>query len=160
MIAAALSIVLWTGGCAEPPLRSAPRTTLPGSADVRSIGPTAARVARSMVGTPYRHGGDTPAGFDCSGLVRYSFARAGLAGLPHSVRALARLAHPVPIDSIHAGDLLFFSGAWLKKKSHVGIYLGNRRFVHAPSSGKSVEVVSFDDVYWGPRVHEAGRLTP
>jgi cell wall-associated NlpC family hydrolase len=159
MIAALLFTALWTGGCIQPPRRSATEATLPRSSESRSIGPTAAGVARSMVGAPYRYGGNTPSGFDCSGLVRYSFARAGRPGLPHSVRGLAELARPVPIDSIEAGDLLFFSLGWLKKKSHVGIYLGDRRFVHAPSSGKSVEIVSFDHVYWGPRVEVAGRLT-
>lgn len=143
----------------QPPQRPEPAATRPGPAETRSIGRTAARIARSMVGAPYRYGGDSPAGFDCSGLVRYSFARAGRPGLPHSVRGLVELARPVPIDSIEPGDLLFFSGSWLGKKSHVAIYLGERRFVHAPSSGKSVEIVSFDHVYWGPRVEVAGRLS-
>ena len=109
------------------------------------------------MGAPYRYGGASVDGFDCSGLVVYSFARAGRPGLPHSVRRLDALARPVAIDALEVGDLLFFrlSGT---KTSHVGIYLGDRRFVHAPSSGKSVEIVRFDHVYWGPRIALAGRL--
>ncbi len=159
MTAAVLMAVLWCGGCIQQPRRPAPEPATAQSSESRSIGPAAAYVAQSMVGSPYRYGGETPSGFDCSGLVRYSFARAGRPGLPHSVGGLANLTHPVPIDSLEAGDLLFFSLSWLRKKSHVGIYLGDRRFVHAPSSGKSVEVVSFDHVYWGPRIQVARRVT-
>jgi cell wall-associated NlpC family hydrolase len=117
----------------------------------------AARVARTLVGRPYRYGGASPHGFDCSGLVVYSFARAGRPGLPHSVAGLDAIAHEVELDALRPGDLLFFRLGG-RKKSHVGIYLGDRRFVHAPSGGKSVEVVSFEHVYWGPRIRLAGRL--
>jgi cell wall-associated NlpC family hydrolase len=124
----------------------------------RSLGHAAARNARSMVGTSYHYGGSTPSsGFDCSGLVVYSFGRAGRPGLPHSVARLDDLARPISIDQLEAGDLLFFRLQG-RKYSHVGIYLGDRRFVHSPSSGKKVEVVSFDHVYWGPRIKRAGRL--
>lgn len=153
-----LAIAVWTAGCIQAPRGRDLAVTLPDSAESRAVGRTAAGVAGAMVGAPYRYGGDAPSGFDCSGLVRYSFARAGLSGLPHSVQALAELARPVPVDSLETGDLLFFSLGWLGKKSHVGIYLGDRRFVHAPSSGKSVEIVSFDHVYWGPRIEVAGRI--
>ena len=76
-----------------------------------------------MIGKPYRFGGATPAGFDCSGLVQFSYRQAGLA-LPHNTEA-------------RRGDLAFFDEEG-KKSSHVGIYLGDGRFVHAPSSGKVV----------------------
>jgi len=117
----------------------------------------AARAAVSLIGVPYRYGGAAPSGFDCSGLVIYSYARAGVPGLPHSVASLERIARPVALEDLQPGDLLFFrlSG---KKTSHVAIYVGERTFVHAPSGGKRVERVSFDHVYWGPRVRRAGRL--
>jgi cell wall-associated NlpC family hydrolase len=111
--------------------------------------------ARSMLGVPYRFGGSTPKGFDCSGLVVYSFKQAGRPGLPHSARVLERVAHPVSLRELQPGDLLFFE---LRKRPHVGIYTGDRHFVHAPSRGKRVERVSFDDRYWGPRIRKAGRI--
>jgi cell wall-associated NlpC family hydrolase len=117
----------------------------------------AARTAQSMIGTPYRYGGSTPGGFDCSGLVVYSYNRAGVQGLPHNAKLLEERARPILLRELEPGDLLFFrlDGP---KASHVGIYVGDRQFVHAPSSGKTVESVSFDHVYWGPRVQRAGRI--
>ncbi len=131
--------------CAGPP---APRRGDPAAA---------ARTAEAMIGVPYHYGGSTPRGFDCSGLVVYSYASAGRRDLPHSVRLLERQTRPISISGLRPGDLLFFdlSGS---KASHVGIFVGDRSFVHAPSSGKSVERVSFDHAYWGPRVKRAGRL--
>ncbi len=127
--------------------------TGPGGVDLRTVADT----ARGMVGAPYRYGGSTPRGFDCSGLVVYSYAQAGAPGLPHSARALERRAQPVGISKLRLGDLLFFRLDG-KKTTHVGIYVGDRSFVHAPSSGKKVERVSFDHIYWGPRLKYAGRL--
>ncbi len=117
------------------------------------------RAAESMIGRPYRYRGASPSGFDCSGLVLFSYAKAGIEGLPHSARALESHAQAVAIEDLQPGDLLFFhlSG---RKASHVGIYMGGRAFVHAPSSGKRVERVSFDHAYWGKRVRLAGRLLP
>ncbi|HIF93912.1 MAG TPA: peptidoglycan endopeptidase [Myxococcales bacterium] len=138
--------------------RAVAAVTVTDSSEHRSLGDAAARQARSMVGTSYHYGGSTPSsGFDCSGLVVYSFGRAGQPGLPHSVARLDDLARPISIEKLEAGDLLFFRLQG-RKNAHVGIYLGDRRFVHSPSSGKKVEVVSFDHVYWGPRIKRAGRL--
>lgn len=141
----------------EPLAPSAPEPHAPSRPPPASVGLTAARTALSMLGVPYRPSGASPAGFDCSGLVVYSYAAAGVDGLPHSASALERLARPVSLRELAPGDLLFFrlSG---KKTSHVAIYVGNRAFVHAPSPGKRVERVSFDHVYWGARLARAGRL--
>jgi cell wall-associated NlpC family hydrolase len=117
----------------------------------------AVRAATAVIGAPYRYGGRTPRGFDCSGLVVYSFGRAGLAGLPHSAVALERRTRPVSLDRLRPGDLLFFDLDG-KKTAHVAIYLGDEAFVHAPSSGKRVERVDFEHVYWGERIRRAGRL--
>ncbi len=122
-------------------------------ADLRTV----AHTAQAMVGAPYRTGGSTPRGFDCSGLVVYSYARAGFPGLPHSARDLERRTRPIRISELQLGDLLFFRLDG-KKTTHVGIYVGDRAFVHAPSQGKRVERVSFDHVYWGPRLKRAGRI--
>ena len=120
---------------------------------------TAAEVAERMIGRPYKRRGATPAGFDCSGLVVYSYAEAGVAGLPRTASSLERVSRPVALGDLEPGDLLFFrlSG---RKASHVAIYVGGDAFVHAPSSGKRVERVSFDHVYWSEHLGRAGRLAP
>jgi len=113
-----------------------------------------------MLGIPYRYGGNRPnEGFDCSGLVVFSYRQAGVVGLPRSAHELERRATPVSLDSLEPGDLLFFRLGSFKTR-HVAIYEGNRRFIHAPSSGKRVERVGFDHPYWGPRLGRAGRLLP
>jgi len=158
VVFAALVAIATSLGCAHSPnSRSAPAAAFV-PVEGGSIGLAAARVAQSMVGSEYRYGGSSPDGFDCSGLVLYSYERAGRPGLPHSVVRLDALSRPVSIKTLEAGDLLFFRLQG-RKKSHVGLYIGNRRFVHAPSSGKKVEIVSFDHVYWGPRIKLAGRLS-
>src|SRR5262245_10200498 len=138
------------GACASPrpgveALSAQDETT------ARSQRAGAVRAALSMVGTPYRRAGRSPSGFDCSGLVVYSYARAGLAGLPHSSEGLERRTRPVSVDELEPGDLIFFDLDG-KKSAHVAIYVGDRSFVHAPSSSKRVERVDFDHVYWGPRI--------
>jgi peptidoglycan DL-endopeptidase CwlO len=101
-----------------------------------TVGERAAAVALKEVGVPYRWGGASPAGFDCSGLVYWSYARLGIR-LPHSSYALYDQGRRVARSKMKAGDLLFFSGL-----GHVGIYIGRGRMVHAPHSGSRVQVVS------------------
>lgn len=109
-----------------------------------------------MVGKPYRYGGESPsAGFDCSGLVHFSFRQAGIK-VPRSTHEQLRASSPVK-GSMRPGDLLFFDQEG-KKKSHVGIYLGNGRFVHAPSSGKRVRTDTLDSKYWKKHLAEVRRL--
>jgi cell wall-associated NlpC family hydrolase len=100
-----------------------------------------------MIGRPYRYRGDTPAGFDCSGLVRYSYLAAGVE-VPHGTRALMSVTRSVgSLRDARLGDLLFFSQQG-RKYSHVGVYVGNDQFVHAPSTGGSVRRDSLSDAYW------------
>ena|SRR5688572_650571 len=134
-------------GCASSP--SAPVTD-PGSAD------RAASSALKMVGKPYRYGGSTPAGFDCSGLVQYSYQQAGVT-LPRATDALLQASQPLRGQHLRRGDLLFFDQEG-KKKSHVGIYLGDGRFVHAPSSGKAVRTDRLDSAYWKKHLAEVRRI--
>ena len=140
--------------CAGP---SANRASAPLAAPAGSFRANAAQTAEAMIGAPYRYGGSSPRGFDCSGLVIYSFARTGMSDLPHSATSLQDLARPVSLEEIEPGDLLFFRLGG-RKTSHVAIYVGGGAFVHAPSSGKRVEKVSLDHVYWGSRLGQAGRL--
>lgn len=121
---------------------------------VSPVGEVVARTATSLVGSPYRFGGDGPEGFDCSGLVYYSYRAAGLS-VPRTSAQQFRAATPVDIDDARPGDLLFFR--YGRKVSHVGIYLGNRRFVHAPSTGGRVAVKSLRERHYRERFVGAGR---
>lgn len=112
--------------------------------------------ATRVVGTPYRYGGSTPRGFDCSGLVYYAHRQAGIS-VPRTTGAQMRGARPVPLDELRAGDLLFFELEG-KKVSHVGIYAGAGRFIHAPSSGKRVSYASRQSPFWRTRLIGAGRF--
>ena len=128
---------------------SAPKQT---GADV---GAAAAQHALEMRGTPYRYGGSSPRGFDCSGLVQYSYARVNLR-LPRSTDGLWASSQAVPRKEIRPGDLLFFHQEG-KRNSHVAIYVGSNRFVHAPSSGKQVSTASLTDRYWSRHFAAARR---
>lgn len=112
----------------------------------------AADIAQQFIGKPYRYGGETPAGFDCSGLVHYSFSRVGVE-VPRTTGELARDGRRIARSQIRKGDLLFFNQDG-KRSSHVAIYLGDETFVHAPSSGKRVRRDRLGDPYW--RKHFAG----
>jgi len=119
-----------------------------------SIGEQAARIAVQQVGTPYRYGGSKPGGFDCSGLVHYSYANAGK-NVPRTTGGLWNDIAPVNDRDMRVGDLLFFSIAG--KMSHVGLYLGDGRFVHAPSSGKVVSIENLGSDYYRRAFIRAGR---
>jgi len=120
-----------------------------------SPGRQAATIALEQVGVPYRYGGASPSGFDCSGLVQYAYSRAGL-NVPRTTGQLWSAAKPVAQHDLAAGDLLFFSIEG--KMSHVGMYLGERRFVHAPQSGRSVSVASLDSPFYSSALIRVGRL--
>jgi cell wall-associated NlpC family hydrolase len=109
-----------------------------------------------MVGKPYRYGGNTPTGFDCSGLVQYSYGRVGVK-LPHGTRSLLQMSRTVSRKNLRRGDLVFFTQEG-KKSSHVALYLGSGRFVHSPSRGKNVYVAGFNEPYWQRHFTEARRL--
>jgi cell wall-associated NlpC family hydrolase len=119
------------------------------------VGERAAEIARSMIGVRYVYGGESPKGFDCSGLAQYSFARAGLA-IPRDSRSQRRAAKRIDIDRARPGDLLFFDTEW--NRHHVGIYIGANRFVHAPSRGRHVTIDSLDDDYYNRRLVGVGRF--
>ena len=103
--------------------------------------------AMGLVGTPYRYGGNTPdAGFDCSGLIAYVHWEAARIRAPRSVAELSGWGEVVPADAVRTGDLAVFT---LKgRASHAGIYVGNGRFVHAPSTGGTVRMDRIDSGYW------------
>ena len=117
----------------------------------------AASHAVKMLGKPYRYGGMTPSsGFDCSGLVHFSFQQAGVS-VPRSTEMQLRASAPVRGAQLRRGDLLFFDQDG-KKKSHVAIYVGDGQFVHAPSSGKRVRADRLDSPYWKRHLSEVRRI--
>lgn len=113
--------------------------------------------AKNQIGRPYHYGGATPkTGFDCSGLVYYSYKKAGVT-VPRTTSTLYKVAYPVKRSALRKGDLVFFR-INKRKISHVGLYLGNNKFVHAPSSGKRVYIANMEDKYWRTRFARGGRI--
>jgi cell wall-associated NlpC family hydrolase len=113
--------------------------------------------AFALTGIRYRYGGDSPAtGFDCSGFVRYVFQQIGTA-LPRNASEISHLGRRVDRNELQPGDLVFFN-TLRRPFSHVGIYLGDQRFIHAPSRGGNVEIVNMSQRYWERRYNGARRL--
>jgi cell wall-associated NlpC family hydrolase len=112
--------------------------------------------ARDMLGTPYRRGGTTPTGFDCSGLVWYSHRQAGIE-VPRTTSRQMSTARPVKRQGLKLGDLLFFRIDGHKGR-HVGIYIGKGRFIHAPSSGKRVATARLVNPFWRDRLIRSGNF--
>lgn len=106
--------------------------------------------AIGLVGTPYRWGGNTPeTGFDCSGLIGYVYREVAAVQLPRTTSAMAAMdATPVGQKQLQAGDLVLFSIGRASGVNHAGIYVGEGRFVHAPSRGGRVRLDSLDTRYW------------
>lgn len=116
--------------------------------------------AIGLVGTPYRWGGNTPqSGFDCSGLIGYVFRDAAGLQLPRTTREMSALRAPqVARQQLRSGDLLFFATNGGREVSHAGIYVGDGRFVHAPSSGGTVRLDRLDNAYWQRNYLSARRV--
>jgi cell wall-associated NlpC family hydrolase len=114
--------------------------------------------ALSLVGIRYRYGGNSPdQGLDCSGLVRYVFREADGTELPRTSSEMSRRGQPVDKQDLQPGDLVFFN-TLNRAFSHVGIYLGNNQFIHAPSTGRAVRVEDMDMSYWKKRFNGARRV--
>lgn len=116
--------------------------------------------ALGLVGTPYRYGGNTPAGgFDCSGLIGFVYRDAAGVALPRTTTEMSAMGSAsVGRDALRAGDLLFFATGGGRKVSHAGIYVGEGRFVHAPSSGGTVRLDSLSNRYWQKTYLNAKRV--
>ena len=145
-----ISLGLFLAACGSPTVRKEPLSERQAEASnavlFRAIG---------LVGTPYRWGGNTPeSGFDCSGLVGYVFRDAANLSLPRTADAIGEMDIPkVPRDRLQPGDLVFFTHKG-RGVGHIGIYVGEGRFVHAPNEGGVVRLDFLDGAYW--KDHYAG----
>lgn len=136
-------LLLLLAGCGGKPVRPDPATAHnANNVLMRAIG---------LVGTPYRYGGNTPAGgFDCSGLIGFVFSDSAGISLPRTTGELSALKVPkVDADRLTPGDLVFFGGRG--GINHAGIYVGDGRFVHAPSSGGTVRLDALAARHWQER---------
>lgn len=114
--------------------------------------------AMSMIGIRYKYGGNLPeSGLDCSGLVRYLFKEVWGANLPRTSEEISRLGEHVDTRDLQPGDLVFFN-TLRRGFSHVGIYLGDNQFIHAPSTGGEVRIESMNISYWKKRFNGARRI--
>jgi cell wall-associated NlpC family hydrolase len=111
----------------------------------------------ALVDTPYRYGGRTPTGFDCSGFVGYVFAEATGVSLPRRTEEIWRVGDRVSRTELAVGDLVFFNTLG-RRFSHVGIYIGDGVFVHAPARGGRVRAERLTDAYWEARYNGARRI--
>lgn len=153
---AALVASMTLQGCAVPQPYVPSSTAIPPSVAPASVGNEVAIRAISLLGAPYEWGGNGPATFDCSGLVRFIHDQLGIF-VPRTAAEQYSAATPVDVSRLQPGDLLFFR---IKGRSisHVAIYTGEGRFVHAPQTGRPVELRTLDDEFYRPRLAGAGRL--
>jgi cell wall-associated NlpC family hydrolase len=118
--------------------------------------------ALSLIGSPYKYGGSSPeTGFDCSGLVKYVLGLTSSITLPRSSADMYRSGgHSITLDELKTGDLIFFRIGGSKRINHVAVYIGEKRFVHAPSTGNFVRVDVLGDHYWQRYLVGARRVLP
>jgi cell wall-associated NlpC family hydrolase len=154
-----LLLMLALSACASAPRREAPPPPpAPEDGVINHVAHDVLFLAISLVGTPYRYGGNTPqGGFDCSGLIGYVFRQAARLQLPRTTRELHALpAASVQRERLASGDLVFFGQRG--RVDHAGIYVGEGRFVHAPSRGGTVRLDALDGPYWRERFIGAKRV--
>lgn len=139
-----------------PPMRERAAAPSPPAAAPRSA--DALFVALSTLGIDYQRGGRSrESGFDCSGLVAHVYAQAFGLDIPAHTQAQSSLGTPVELRQLEPGDLVFFN-TLQRPNSHVGIYIGGRRFVHAPKPGSAVRIENLGNRYWITRFDGARRL--
>ncbi len=106
---------------------------------------------------PYRYGGLDANGLDCSALVQRVYRQAGFTHVPRTTREQARAAQQVPPDSLQPGDVLFFAARG-NRIDHVGVFIGDGRFIHAPNARSQVRIEPLASSYWQPRLRQAGHF--
>lgn len=153
----ALWITLPGANAMEQPMEASTTTTR--LQDLTTRASELAVQALSMIGIRYKYGGTAPeSGLDCSGLVRYVFKESWGKELPRTSEEMSRLGEKVNTQELQPGDLVFYN-TLRRAFSHVGIYLGDNRFIHAPSGGGQVRIESMDMSYWKKRFNGARRIS-
>lgn len=128
------------------------------AAEARSESSLLTKQATRLIGTRYKYGGNSPrTGFDCSGYVRYVFRDALDLDLPRTSVEMAQAGRKIKVQALQPGDLVFYN-TLRRPFSHVGIYLGNNRFVHSPKAGDRVRVEDMELDYWRNRFNGARRF--
>jgi cell wall-associated NlpC family hydrolase len=144
---------------AESPSQEAVTTPLSKLQEFTARASELALRAVSMIGIRYKYGGSTPeSGLDCSGFVRYLFKEVWGSELPRTSEEMSRVGEQVETRNLQPGDLVFYNTV-RRAFSHVGIYLGDNKFIHAPSAGGEVRIESMDINYWKSRFNGARRIT-
>ena len=138
------------GGCGTSPYLGPRSTGIPAPHEVSAARHQVVSLAGQLIGTPYRYGGNSRRGFDCSGLVQYTHRNAGV-NVPRTTASQWSQARVPERENLLPGDLLFFT-IGIRKARHVGIYESDGVFIHAPSSGKHVSRASLDNPYWSERL--------
>lgn len=116
--------------------------------------------AMGLLGVPYRRGGSTEeSGFDCSGFVRHLYEKSFGRLLPRRADEQARATETIDRNELKPGDLVFFN-TMKRAFSHVGIYVGDGKFIHAPRTGKAIRVDDMREAYWQKRFNGARRVQP
>lgn len=153
-IAVIITACLLAGCSSRGPVAEVPASFSTPALDPSYRDPVLER-ALTLTGTPYRYGGMTPDGMDCSGFVRYVFQESADFRFPHNTAMIAKLTKPISRSELKKGDFVFFNT--YKPYSHMGIYIGNNEFVHAPSSRNNgkVRVDSLDSRYFAERFLDA-----
>lgn len=159
---ATIALLLLVAGCTAPVrVADAPAPITPPAmqSPPPQLGDEIAVRAIALVGKPYRYGGADLDGFDCSGMVYFIHQALGLT-VPRTAAEQQAAARSIDSSALRPGDLVFFRTTRGPRISHVGIYVGDHRFVHAPQSGKLIELRSLDDRYYAPRLAGIGRFHP
>lgn len=154
-----ISLFLFLSACASTPSRNKRPSKTPQNISV-GAGPNRALAVYAMkfLGTPYKYGGSHPSnGFDCSGLVQYSAKNSLNLNLPRRSVEQANYGQSISLKQVKAGDLLFFNTDG-QPYSHVGIYVGQTYFIHAPSSNGEVRIEDYSKTYWAQRFSSARRV--
>jgi cell wall-associated NlpC family hydrolase len=155
-----LSSAVLVSACSSPPVAPPPHSNVSHPDSYSQAADNVLLQAIGLVGTPYRYGGNTPAGgFDCSGLIVYVYRDAAGVQLPRTTLEMQALPAPtVKREALQTGDLVFFATQKPGQVSHAGIYVGDGRFVHAPSAGGLVRLESLSSRYWSSRYLSAKRI--